>query len=182
MSALSKRQIDYVVWQNRATRFYLASRLCYIRQLHAPAAYCGVIALELVLKATLVYHDKSFTSTHFRHSIAKLTRALRNKVPLGRTVELPAYFWHEDRYLTVTRYPTKGRGVVVPATFLTDLDAAFAALLKLTPFQHNTELKRILTRRRGTERTAITRSNAQIRSLRKFLNAREKRASHTTGA
>ena len=43
-----------MIWQNRATRFYLGSRLNNLNELHAPAAYCGFIALTLMLKATLV--------------------------------------------------------------------------------------------------------------------------------
>ena len=182
MTAFAQHQIDYVAWQNRSTRFYIASRLCYLRHIYAPAAYCGVISLELLLKATLVYHDRSFTPTHFGHSIVKLRRALVNKVPRSKAVELPDYFWHEDRYLYVSRYPTDGKGVGLPASFLADLDAGFAGLLKLTPFQHGTELRRILADKSGTERAALTRSNAQLRELRGFLKVRKVLVARAAGA
>ena len=165
-------EINYVKWQNRATRFYLGARVCYLRNLHAPAAYCGVISLELLLKATLVYFDRSFNPNHFRHSMGKLCRAIRNKVPGGRALSLPSYFWDADRYLVVTRYPTGDRGVLVPASFLSDLDSSFARLLQLSPFQHNTELRRLLAGSRGADRSALTRANGQIRTLRRFLQIR----------
>ena len=169
MPELDQRSLQYVIWQNRATRFYLGSRLNCLSALHAPAAYCGFIAIELMLKATLVYHDRSFKATQFRHNIAKLSRALRNKVRNSGTIRIPAYFSHEGRFQTVTRYPTGGKGVIVSAWFLEDLDRTFVDLLLLTPFQHNSELKHLLKRPSGPERAALTRGNSQLRRLRAFL-------------
>lgn len=179
MTRSEPHKTGYVAWQNRATRFYVAARSCYLSRLYAPAAYCAVIALEILVKATLVYHDKAFNPRHFHHNIAKLRRALGNKVPRSEDVTLPSYFWHEDRYLTATRYPSDGHGIGVPGSFLTDLDCAFAGLLYLTPFQHNTELKRILASPSGTERQALIRQNAQARRLRLFLKVPAVRGTRT---
>jgi hypothetical protein len=68
-------EIEYVNWQNRATRFYAAARLCYQNGLPAPASYSGVIALELLLKATLAYHDRSIRPSDLRHRFASPTSA-----------------------------------------------------------------------------------------------------------
>lgn len=169
---IPERAIQYVIWQNRATRFYAAARLCYRSQLFAPSAYAAVIALELLLKATLIYHDKSFVLADAGHDFAKLTRIVRNKVPGGRSVSLPPYFGHQQRYLTTSRYPQHGNGILVPASFLNDLDAAFVGLLCLTPFQFNTELKKILALRSSPERNAIVARNRHARVLRRFLAVR----------
>jgi hypothetical protein len=51
------------------------------------------------------------------------------------------------------------------------LDAAFVGLLCLTPFQFNTELKRILALRRSPERKAIVTGNRHAK-IRRFLGVR----------
>jgi HEPN domain-containing protein len=169
---IPERALRYVIWQNRATRFYAAARLCYRSQLFAPAAYAAVIALEQLLKATLVYHDRSFVLADAGHNFVKLSRMVRNKVPGGKSVALPPYFSHKQRYLTTSRYPQHGDGILVPASFLNDLDAAFVGLLCLTPFQFNTELKKILALRSSPERNAIVAGNRHAKVLRRFLAVR----------
>jgi hypothetical protein len=47
--------------------------------------------------------------------------------------------------------------VLVPASFLDDLDNAFMTLLERVPFQHNTQLKRALSGR-DVKALAILRS------------------------
>src|SRR5437899_2279930 len=98
MVSLPENSIQYVIWQNRATRFYLGARALYFIRQYAPASYCAVIGLELLLKATLVYHDRSFSPTQARHNGSKLLRMLGNKVPGGRGLALPAYFFTDDRF------------------------------------------------------------------------------------
>lgn len=161
-----------MIWQNRATRFYLGARSCYLNGLLAPALHNAFIALELLLKATLVYHDKSFRERDFGHNLRKLTKAIRNKVPGARTFTLPPRYTVDNRFVNVSRYPD-GRGLVLPSTFLPDLDRAFYSLLVLTPFQFNTELKRHLRRRNGTERLALVRSNLHTRKMRFFLQVKQ---------
>ena len=90
MASITPREVQYVIWQNRATRFYAAARLCYHARLFAPAAYSAAIALELLLKATLYYHDKSFVLKDAGHKFAKLTRMVSNKVPGAKSVEIPS--------------------------------------------------------------------------------------------
>ena len=169
MSRFKSNEVSYVRWQNRATRFYVAARLCHRQDSFIPAAYCATIALELLLKATLVHFDRSFRATDFRHSGTKLQRALRNKVPGARRITLPDYFFFEHRYIHVSRYPSADRGLTVPSTFIADLDEAFATLLVLTPFQHNTDLKKLLRVAKGPEYRSLSRSNAQIGVVRRFL-------------
>jgi len=167
MKTFSPREISYVEWQNRATRFYLAARRLHSSDLHAPAAYCASIALELLLKATLVYWDKSFAPQATGHDMAKLGRILSNKVPNGAGFTVPEYFYTEQRYLVVSRYPNSGKGLGIPATFVYDLDWTFCCLVRLVPFQHNTELKRVLA---GRDRRALDiLRNRSIRGLRASL-------------
>ncbi|HKJ92673.1 MAG TPA: hypothetical protein VJ957_05865, partial [Longimicrobiales bacterium] len=73
---ITPREENYVIWQNRAFRFYLAARLCQRNALFAPASFCGYQALESLLKATLVYWDRSFNPQGAGHGMAKLLRTL----------------------------------------------------------------------------------------------------------
>lgn len=175
MNALPQHAIDYVIWQNRATRFYVAARHCYLGDMMAPAAFCAVTALELILKATLVYHDHGFDPQAAGHALAKLQRMLRHNVPAASGFSIPSYFHFERRYLLRTRYPAAGRGVMVPATFLSDLDTAIVGLTCLTSFQHNTELRQILAERQSVRRTALTRGNTETRRLLTFLGVSPRR-------
>ena len=168
----SSSEVRYVAWQNRACRFYLAARVLHNQQLFAPAAFCATQALELLLKATLVYWDKSFRPEPTGHAIAKLLRSVRNKVPRGETFEAPRYFFEEQRYHATSRYPSGTKGIVVPATFLVDLDEMITTLVALVPFQHNTELKRALSGRDPRGLNNLRRGNASIRRLRTVLHIR----------
>ena len=91
------RAVDYVIWQNRAARFYVAARSCYLNHLFAPAAFCGFLALELMLKATLIYHDPRFTPKSLGHSVAKLVRMLHNRIPAAKDIQVPDAFVFEQR-------------------------------------------------------------------------------------
>jgi HEPN domain-containing protein len=165
----SQSEIDYVIWQNRAFRFYLGARLLQRFGLSAPAAYAATQSLELLLKATLVYWDRSFEPVAAGHAIAKLVRTLRNKAPGAKGFDVPNHFFHEQRYHNVSRYPSGSRGLLIPASFIADLDAAFANLVALVPFQHNTELKRALAGRDAKALTVLRLRNNEIRRIRKVL-------------
>jgi len=165
----SQSEIDYVIWQNRAFRFYLGARLLQRFGLSAPAAYAATQSLELLLKATLVYWDRSFEPVAAGHAIAKLVRTLRNKAPGAKGFDVPNHFFHEQRYHNVSRYPSGSRGLLIPASFIADLDAAFANLVALVPFQHNTELKRALAGRDAKALTVLRMRNNEIRRIRKVL-------------
>ena len=89
----------YVIWQNRAFRFYLGARLLFRHQQQAAAAYCAFQCLETLLKATLVYWDKSFAPTLAGHGLAPMLRAIRNKVPGAPKVSVPQYFVAGRRFL-----------------------------------------------------------------------------------
>lgn len=71
---------DYIAWQNRATSFYLSARLLYQKKLFAPAAYSSLITIELLLKATLVFHSGgTFDPFSGGHGIAKMARMVKIK-------------------------------------------------------------------------------------------------------
>jgi len=169
MSTIGANESSYVAWQNRATRFYLAARCLYHSDLLAPAAYCGTISLELIFKATLIYWDKSFDPEAASHGMSKLVRMVSNKVPKAKGLTVPNYFYHEQRYLMVSRYPKSHKGLGIPVTFLHDLDASFCRVVALVPFQHNTELKAVLSGRIRRSLDILRRSNKSIRDLRKWL-------------
>ncbi|MER3486899.1 MAG: hypothetical protein C4345_13915 [Chloroflexota bacterium] len=166
------KQIQYVVWQNRSFNFYLAARVLYHTRVYRAAAFNANLALELLLKATLLYHDPSFDPTRANHRFAGMLRTLRNKVPGGASAFIPGYFHHGQRYQLLARYPSNGPGLLIPASFLADLDGAFCALVKLVPFQHNTELKRLLGSRDRMARLRLTRGNASASALRRLLRVR----------
>jgi HEPN domain-containing protein len=174
MSAVAPNELAYVAWQNRAFRFYLGARLLLRNELFAPAAYSATMALELLLKATLVYWDRSFNPLEAGHGMAKLARVVKNKARNAEGLVVPEYFYADQRYLSVSRYPTSGRGVVIPSSFLVDLDHTFVNLIVLVPFQHNTELKRALSGAKYSALTVLRYKNSEMKRLRKSLGVRLK--------
>jgi HEPN domain-containing protein len=158
-------ELKYVAWQNRSFRFYIAARVLYRKGLFAPAAHAAVLSLELLLKATLVYWVRSFNPQDIGHAIAKMCRMVRNKAPAAGSFAIQPYFYDQQRYLTLSRYPSRGRGLALPASFLQDLDASFAELIALVPFQHNTELRRALTGKDEAIHKALRVKNRQFRTF-----------------
>jgi hypothetical protein len=142
-------------------------------------AFCAQQAIELLLKATLVYWDKGFRPTVAGHKFQRMIGALGNKVPNGRMIHVPAYFYEDQRFLSVTRYPSSGKGVPIPHTLMVDLDRVFADLVALVPFQvGHSDLAVAL---RGVDRRALLslrRRNLQMRRLRRLLNTNRLKASH----
>lgn len=165
------KTIEYIKWQNRATQFYLASRLLALRKLGFPAAFCGQQALELLLKATLIYWDESFDPKKARHNFPKMIGIMKNKVPDSANVNIPKYFYWNNRYQEVSRYPSEeAGGIFIPAAFLNDLDKTFYALIVLVPFRMhtNSELWNIINRNEPHLKI-LRKENEQVRELRKFL-------------
>lgn len=175
MRQFQPHEVRYIVWQNRAFRFYLAARLLQSRELFSPAAYCGIASIELLLKATLIYWDRSFIPESAGHAIAKLARMARNKVPNAKQFDVPTYFYHEKRFQSVTRYPSGTNGVMIPGSFLDDLDLLFASLVLLVPFQFNSEMARALGGRPKASLAMLRRANAKMRALRKHVGVHAKR-------
>ena len=170
MRQIKQYERDYVRWQNRATRFYLAARLLYLKEQYAPAAFNANQALELLIKATLIYWDRSFNPSAVNHSFAKLKRTLRNKVRGAKSVDIPAYFSDGKKYQSVTRYPSEKTDLVgIPATFLPDLDSTFFQLVVLVPFQFNTGMKAALSGRRKEDLKILRLRNPRMRDFRQFL-------------
>jgi HEPN domain-containing protein len=130
-------KVEPTKWHERAFNFYLAARLLAANGLLGPAAFSARQAVELLLKAALVYWDTSFDPIGAGHAVQKMVRSVRNKVPNGRTVEVPDYLWADKRYLSVTRYPTHGKGVGIPNSLVDDLDALFRDLTLLLPLPRN---------------------------------------------
>ena len=127
------------------------------------------IAIELLLKGALIYWDKSFDPQAAGHGMAKLTRIVKNKARNAKGLTIPTYFYYQQRYITVSRYPTNGKGFVIPGSFVEDLDRVFADLVLLVPFQHNTEFKRALSGRDRSALMALRHKNQQLRRLRMAL-------------
>ena len=167
---MEEKELNYIRWQNRAFRFYLGARLLYLNEQYAPAAYCANQALELLLKATLVYWDNGFKPESAGHKVAKMLRAVSNKVPDGKSFSCPEYLWADGRYFSITRYPSQsGRGIGVPGTFLEDVDKIFNDLVLMTPFQWNSNLKQALQGRNKKNLSILRRRNIYMHSLRKNL-------------
>src|SRR5450759_2571724 len=81
----------YIVWQNRAFDFYVAARLCARSELFKPAAFMANQAIETMLKATLLYWDKSFVPQDSGHAIKKMLNILRKKVKGQSMFDIPEY-------------------------------------------------------------------------------------------
>ena len=171
MSKFTEQQYSYVIWQNRATRFYFGARRLYHSDLHTPAAYFAVMSLELLMKASLLYSDPQFDPGSASHAIAKLTRMLNSRFRSKPKIEIPEYFYFEQRYLKVSRYPTGDKGVGIPASFLQDLDRAFVQIVSLVPFQYNTELRRAVNGGATGALYVLRRGNKSLAALRQVLEA-----------
>ena len=113
---ISQNEIDYIIWQNRALDFYIAARLCIRNELYLSAAFSAQQSIETLLKATLLYWDKSFSPERSGYAIKKQVKMLRNKVRQGADFSVPEYFYHEQRYQSVSRYPKQGKGIGIAAS------------------------------------------------------------------
>ena len=173
---MEENEINYIIWQNRAFRFYLGARLLILNSMYSPAAFCSAQALESLMKATLVYWDKSFRPEAAGHKITGMLKTIRNKAKDGSSFHCPEYFYKDNRFQSVTRYPSNGKGVGIPATLLSDLDAVFFNLIKLVPFQFNSELKRALDGKNKSDLAVLRRSNQQMSHLRRYLNVKLRKA------
>jgi hypothetical protein len=128
------------------------------------------MSLELLLKATLVYSDRTFVPENASHGLARLARMVGNKVRGAKGFKIPEYFYFEKRFQSVSRYPTGPKGVAIPSEMLDVLDTAYAFLIPLVPFQHNTELKRVLRGKSRSNLNILRRKNQSIRALRNALS------------
>jgi HEPN domain-containing protein len=169
--SLAAHEYKYVAWQNRATEFYLAARRLHRCELYRAATYCAVLTIELMLKATLVYWIRGFNPEAASHGVAKLARMVRNQVPNARNFAVPEYFYFEQRYLTVSRYPKKNKALGIPAQFIHDLDSLYCNAVVLVPFQHNTQLKSVLRGKNRINLNTLRRGNLSIRGLRAYLRS-----------
>jgi len=170
---IRKHERDYIVWQNRATDFYLAARVLIRAGLHRPAAFCAAQSIEILLKATLVYFDADFVPEERGHAMAKMFRMLKNRLKSRIRFKIPDYFIHDRRYMVVARYPSRGKGIGIPSSFLGDLDATFADLVTLVPFQFNSGLASVLGMRAAPQLDALEFDNGRLRDLRAAVGLEE---------
>jgi HEPN domain-containing protein len=172
---ISTEDRSYIIWQNRALEFYIAARVSYRRQLYRPAAFLAQQAIEQMLKGTLVWWDKSFKLEEHGHAIKKMTKIINNKVKGQSSFQIPEYFHHESRYQSVSRYPSNGKGILIPASFIVDLDTTIANLIEMVPFQFNSQLYYTLSGDNLSNLKDLRLHNQQIRRLRKHVGAKLKR-------
>jgi HEPN domain-containing protein len=159
-------EIEYTKWQNRAFRFYLASRLLYRNELYGPAAFCSFQAIENLLKGTLVYYCNEFKPRKAGHRIEPMISKVN--VMREEKLEIPGYLISE-RYQEVTRYPKNGLGVGIPATFLDDLDRIFVTLVELVSFQFNSEMFNAIKKMKKPQLKILSYENESLRQLKSFL-------------
>ena len=91
-----------------------------------------------MMKLSLVHHDRSFNPRGTGHALSKMVRMVNNKARPAPRLRVPSYFYHQQRFLSVARYPRQGLGVLIPASFLDDLDRVFAELACVIPIPSNT--------------------------------------------
>jgi len=160
---------DYVVWQNRSLDFYLGARVLSQKELFRPAVFCAAQAVELLLKATLIFHQPGFDEVGAGHAIGKMFRMLRNRLKSKILFDMPRYFFEDRRFQFVSRYPTAGKGVGIPNTLLADLDDLFFNLVTIVPFQFNSELVSVLRGHSRQKLLALRGRNTRLRRLRRVM-------------
>jgi HEPN domain-containing protein len=160
----------YVEWQNRAFHFYIAARLLYFNQHIPAAAFCGQQAIELMLKATLLYHDKSFIPENVKHKFRKMINALKNKMKNSGNVFIPEYFYYDGQYQSFTRYPSNKEGLFLPDNLVDDLDKCFYDLFVLVPCQIDTLLVKTLENPEKIKKMrTLKRKNKQFKNILSYI-------------
>ncbi len=101
---MEDNEINYIIWQNRAFRFYLGARLLSLNEQYSPSAFCSLQAIESLMKGTLVYWDKSFNPESNGHKMTGMVKAIRNKAKHGNDFQCPEYFYIDNRFQSITRY------------------------------------------------------------------------------
>ncbi len=84
----AKYEVEYIIWQNRAFRFYLAARVLFQKELFGPAGFCTFQALENLLKATAIYHIANFNPKKFGHDCEALQSELKAKLPSATNLDI----------------------------------------------------------------------------------------------
>ena len=142
---ISKRDRDYITWQNRAFWFYVSARACFHKEFYVPAAFLSQQCVEQLLKATLMWSDPSFEpKKHGGHKLSKMTEMIKEKVPGQDDFTVPEYL-SDGKYQSLSRYPApSGQGFGIPGTLVPDVDRLFADLVEMVPFQFNSKLYRTL--------------------------------------
>lgn len=142
----NKQWMNYVIWQNRAMRFYPASRLLHFNNLLSASKFCGFQAIETLLKGTVIHFDTDYNSKkQGGHKIKSIKAYLNQLVPKANAIEIPEYIYFEERYQILTRYPIDGKGIIAhPEEYLKDLDGIIVQLLALVPQKNACELHKIL--------------------------------------
>jgi HEPN domain-containing protein len=166
-----------LVWQNRAYRFYIASRSLTLSGpliTNSPRLFLGYQAIESALKSTLVFWDKSFDPISSGHSTNKMLKTYKNKVPKEYRIldSLPDCFTWTERYQSLTRYPRKDMFFLpVISNYLEILDPCFSEIIRSVPnTQWKPELCGTLKGKNIKELNCLRRRNSEMRNLRKHFN------------
>lgn len=165
-------EMNYILWQDRATDFYVAGRSLIQDEIYRPACFCVFQTVETMLKSTLFYWERNFNPRPYGHNIPKLIRTTKNKVKGAHRLYIPAIFYYEQRYQLFTRYPdSQHRGISILRNFLDIFDETFFDILSLTPFQPpHTKLHKILSGRDEKKVCdIIARDNKKASEIKKIL-------------
>ncbi len=166
---IPKRDVDYIIWQNRAFWFYVPARTCFHKGFHPPAAFLSQQCIEQLMKATLKWLEPSFEPKTVGHNLRKMSQMIREKVPSRNDFTVPEYICN---YQSLPRYPDPfSRGCPVPSTLISDVDCLFADLVEMFSFQFNSELIRTLKQKRTHENWYfdLKLHNGQMDRLRKHV-------------
>lgn len=111
---------------------------------------------------------RSFDSKKAGHRVKAMLLAVQNKVPQSKSIDLPEYFYADKRCQTDTRYSE--RGIIIPNSFLNDLDTSFFDLIRFVPFQFNSNLVNLFRKDKCNNLDILASSNECLSDLKHFLN------------
>ena len=166
---IPKRDVDYIIWQNRAFWFYVPARTCFYKEFHPPAAFLSQQCLEQLMKATLKWLDPSFEPKSLNHNLRKMSQMIREKVPSQGDFMVPEYIC---KYQSLTRYPDpNGKGYLVPPTLIAEVDCLFADLVEMVPCKFNSQLSLTLREKPSHKNwyVDLEQNNEQMDRLRKHV-------------
>ena len=174
MAKLKPNELKYCAWQDRATNFYLGSRLLSFKSIDCcdlltVFGFCAFQTVETILKATCFYFDPNFDpeDKQFRHKLSNHISHLKTRGCNVSDITIPPYW---DRWQVWTRYPEKG--VFFGGFDLQHLDRIFTDLICSVPFQRaNSKLPSIVQRPDlyKCQGDILYRENKQMDQLKKFV-------------
>lgn len=170
--SVHQKEQDYIDWQNRSLRFYLAARLLFFHDQIGPSLINAQHCLALLLRATLLYWDESFVPESTLLEIAGMIRMVRRQVPGAEAFDVPPYFCTAKLFDSMGQQGGQNPEDMFKNIFLSHLDGVYYKLLTFVPYQQGSNLKKALSGALKKDLTILRRSNAQMKSLRKYLSTR----------